>query len=152
MISDETDILARLSIYFLSEPSSAFLPLVKPLFTPRTVPHTLIVLLLNWAEPWLWIRQLRAWILFLKETILSLDEDTKDVMDLYMKNWQQHGRGGAYDAGIGGTANEGNITLPLSPGEWDECLGLPLCVVCQNVSRLGHTHSRLWNDGAMLTD
>ncbi len=129
------DILARLSIYLLSEPSPAFAPLIKHLITSRMVPHTLVVILLDWAEPWLWVRQVRAWVLFLKEIVGSLDEDTRDIMALYMKEWQQRRRGGAYDAGGGGTVNEGGVEIPLSPGEWDESLGLPICVVCQSVSK-----------------
>lgn len=132
---DLTDTLARLSIYFLSEPLPAFSSLIKPLLTSRTVPHTLVVLVLDWAEPWLWIRQLRDWILFLKQVISSLDEEIKDVMALYMKDWQQRRRGGLYDAG-GGTGSEGGVSIPLGQGEWDEGLGIPLCVVCHNVSIL----------------
>ena len=51
-----------------------------------------------------------------------------------MKEWQQRKRGvSTYDTGGSGVGGEGNITLPLSQGEWDEPLGLPLCVVCHNV-------------------
>lgn len=31
------------------------------------------------------------------------------------------------------TGGDGDSALPLGPGEWEEPLGLPLCVVCQNV-------------------
>lgn len=97
------------------------------------VPHTLVVLLLDWAEPWLWVRQLRDWVLFLKEVVSSLDEETREIMELYMKEWQQRRRGGAYDASGSGT-NDGGVELPLSSGEWDESLGLPICVVCHSVN------------------
>ncbi|MCJ1423266.1 hypothetical protein MMC29_001148 [Sticta canariensis] len=133
--TDHEDLLARLSIYFLSEPSPAFSPLIKPLFTSRTVPHTIVVLLLDWVEPWLWVRQLRDWVLFLKQIVSSLDEDVKTTMALHMKDWQQRRRGGLYDAsaGIGG---EGAIAIPLGQGEWDEGLGIPLCVVCHSANKI----------------
>jgi len=52
-----------------------------------------------------------------------------------MKEWQQRKRGvSTYDTGASGTGSESNVTLPLSQGEWDEPLGLPLCVVCHGVS------------------
>lgn len=81
------------------------------------------------------MRQIRDWIRFLKEVLTSLDEDTKDVMEEIMNEWQQRRRGGnAYDLSGSGTANnESSITIPLGPGEWDEALGLPLCVACYNV-------------------
>lgn len=51
-----------------------------------------------------------------------------------MIGWRDRGRGiTSLDAGGGNVAAEGEVTLPLGPGEWDEALGLPLCVVCQNV-------------------
>lgn len=37
-------------------------------------------------------------------------------------------------AGAGGlTSSGGPVTMPLGPGEWDEGLGIPMCVVCQGV-------------------
>ena len=64
-----------------------------------------------------------------------LEQETKDVMDEVMKEWQQRKRGvSTYDTGNAGTGNDSNVTLPLSQGEWDEPLGLPLCVVCHGVS------------------
>ena len=51
-----------------------------------------------------------------------------------MKEWQDKKRGtSSYDAGGTSTGSEATITLPLSQGEWDEPIGLPLCVVCHNV-------------------
>lgn len=74
--------------------------------------------------------------MFLKEVVSSLDEETRDIMELYMKEWQQRRRGGAYDASGSGT-NDGSVELPLSSGEWDESLGLPICVVCHSVNNSG---------------
>lgn len=50
-----------------------------------------------------------------------------------MQDWQQRRRGGAYDTGGASTNADMNVNVPLGPGEWDEALGLPLCVVCHNV-------------------
>jgi len=33
-------------------------------------------------------------------------------------------------------ATDGDVSLPLGPGEWEEALGLPLCVVCQNSDKI----------------
>jgi hypothetical protein len=51
-----------------------------------------------------------------------------------MIGWRDRGRGGnALDGGGLSSAADGDVSLPLGPGEWEEALGLPLCVVCQNV-------------------
>ena len=53
-----------------------------------------------------------------------------------MINWRDGGRGAAIlDGGGNNVAADGDVSLPLGPGEWEEALGLPLCVVCQNVRR-----------------
>lgn len=130
-----SDILARLSIYLLSEPSQSFAPLLKPLFTPKAIEETLLVFLLDWAEPWHWIGQLRDWIVLLQNVTSTLGGESKEVMEEVMKEWQQRKRGiPMYEAGAFGTGNDTNVTLPLNQGEWNEPLGLPLCVVCHGVS------------------
>jgi dynein light intermediate chain 1 len=53
-----------------------------------------------------------------------------------MISWRDRGRGTTTLDGVGvSTSAEGDVTLPLGPGEWEEALGLPLCVVCQNVGQ-----------------
>ncbi|KAI1915647.1 hypothetical protein LOZ61_001579 [Ophidiomyces ophidiicola] len=131
--ADQEDILARVSAYFLSEPSPAFAPLLKPLFTPKSVRETLIVLLLDWESPWLWIRQLRDWVRLLRSVLISLDDDTKLVMEEVMTDCKglQRGLESSYPTGSGPP-----VTIPLGPGEWDEGLGIPMCVVCQGAEKI----------------
>lgn len=94
------------------------------------------MVLLDWSQPWFWLRELRDWIRLLRTLLISLDGDCKEKMEEVMINWRDRGRGGnALDGGTINTA-DGDVSLPLGPGEWEEALGLPLCVVCQNVSTL----------------
>lgn len=129
------DILARISLYTLTSPSPAFSSLLQPLLTPQTIPNTLIVVLLDWSEPWKWMRQLRQWILLLRTVVVSLSIESKDTMEEVMLSWRDRGRGGGINLdGTSSAAGEDAVSLPLGPGEWEDALGLPLCVVCQNVS------------------
>ncbi|RFU32410.1 hypothetical protein B7463_g3923, partial [Scytalidium lignicola] len=135
--ADQEDILARLSIYLLADPSPSFAPLLQPLLTPQTIPNTLIVILLDWSQPWFWLRELRAWIRLLRTLLVSLDDDSKEKMEEVMIRWRDRGRS-SNNLDTGGTSGgtEGDVSLPLGPGEWDEALGLPLCVICQNSDRI----------------
>lgn len=126
------DILARLSIFLLSEFSPAFSALVKPLLTPKTISETLVIILLDWAEPWSWARQIRDWVRFLKGVVGPLDDDCKIAMEGTIKDWQQRRRGAQYEGGPS-TTNDAPVNIPLGSGEWDEPLGLPLCVACHGV-------------------
>jgi len=92
----------------------------------------LIVILLDWSNPWTWVRQLREWIRLLRSVLISLGDETKIVMEEVMTEWRDRKRG--IDGAAAGTTNSGGpVTIPLGPGEWDEGLGIPLCVVCQGV-------------------
>lgn len=135
--ADHEDILARLSVYLLADPSPSFTPLLHPLLTPQTIANTLIVVLLDWSQPWFWLRELKDWIRLLRTLLVSLDADCKEKMEEVMISWRDRGRGGnALDGGGSSSAAEGDVSLPLGPGEWEEALGLPLCVVCQNADQI----------------
>ena len=62
----------------------------------------------------------------------DLDNEAQDSMATVMKDWQQRRRGGTSYA-TSDSVVDSNINIPLSQGEWDEPLGLPLCVVCHGV-------------------
>ncbi len=121
----------------LTTPSPSFSSLIQPLLTPQSIPNTLIVILMDWSQPWLWMRRFREWILFLRTVIISLSPECKETMEEVMLGWRDRGRGGA-GTNLDGTGTavgaDGDVALPLGPGEWEDALGLPLCVVCQNVS------------------
>ena len=135
--ADHEDTLARLSIYLMSDPSPAFAPLLKPLLTPQSIPETLLVILLDWNEPWRWARELKRWISMIRSIAVSMDNETEEVAERVMKEWQQRKRGvSTYDIGAANTSSESNVTLPLGEGEWDVPLGLPLCVVCHNTDKI----------------
>lgn len=66
-------------------------------------------------------------------------------MEEVMLSWRDRGRGGhSLDGGGVHNSADGDVSLPLGPGEWEEGLGLPLCVVCQNVSRLKQDARKAW--------
>ncbi|KAG9237652.1 dynein light intermediate chain-domain-containing protein [Amylocarpus encephaloides] len=144
----EADVLARLSLYLLADPSPSFTPLLQPLLTPETIPNTLVVILLDWSEPWFWLRQLRDWIRLLRALVVSLNVEAKDKMEEVMSTWRDRGRGANnLDGTTAASTTENDVSLPLGPGEWDEVLGLPLCVVCQNSDQVENLEKeRSWRE------
>ena len=91
------------------------------------------------------MRQLRDWIILLREVTASLSDESKHALEGTMNDWQERRRGtSSYDVSTPSAANDGNVTIPLSQGEWDEPLGLPLCVVCQNVGQSADPAERLF--------
>lgn len=68
-----------------------------------------------------------------------VSSEARNEMEDIMASWKERGRVGAPTNLDGtptatGTSGDGDGQLPLGPGEWSEPLGLPLCVVCQNVT------------------
>lgn len=137
--ADQDDTLARVSLYLLSQPSGEFASLIAPLLTPETIPNTALVILLDWATPHLWLRQVWTWIQVLEEVMVQTAGASRTEMEEVMSNWKERGRGGSalnLDGTPSATAADGDGSLPLGPGEWEEPLGLPLCVVCQNSQKM----------------
>lgn len=67
-----------------------------------------------------------------------VNNDDREALEELMMSWKERGRGGASTnldgtVSTSGTNGDGDGLLPLGQGEWSEPLGLPLCVVCQNV-------------------
>jgi dynein light intermediate chain 1, cytosolic len=96
----------------------------------------LLVILLDWSEPWNWIRQLRAWIRLLHSLLQSLPPETVQVLEENIEEWRDRKRNDFKDTPATGadpaSTLDAEVTLPLGPGEWDSPLGVPLCIVCQS--------------------
>ncbi|KAL3965082.1 hypothetical protein ACCO45_002086 [Purpureocillium lilacinum] len=128
--ADQDDTLARVSLYLLSQPSTEFAPLISPLLTPETVQHTALVILLDWSQPHMWLRQVWNWIQVLEEVMGQVSSPARNEMEAIMSSWKERGRGGATinldgTPSATGSAGDGDGLLPLGPGEWAEPLGLP---------------------------
>lgn len=93
----------------------------------------LLVILLDWNEPWKWLRQVRDWIRFLRSLLVQLDDECKDTLEENIKHWRNAAHGPSDTTT--GSSDEPN-DVQLGPGEWDEPLGIPLCVVCQNADKI----------------
>lgn len=141
--ADQDDTLARVSLYLLTTPSHKFTSLVKPLLNKKTIPNSLIVILLDWSQPWNWMRQLREWILFIKAVTRSVSagsNECKMALEDVMMEWGNRGRtGGSINLdGTGAVGVDSEPSLPPGNGEWEDGLGLPLCVVCQNAELIDY--------------
>jgi dynein light intermediate chain 1 len=78
------------------------------------------------------VRQLRDWIRLLRSVVVSLDTESKQAMEENVRHWRDTKRSTTLE---GSTTGEDSV-LPLGPGEWDEPLGVPLCLVCQNTDKM----------------
>jgi len=91
------------------------------------IPNTTIAILLDWSEPWKFGRTLRAWIRLIRQVMERLPQDVQDACEDNNKRWHRN-----RDAESGTAITDSHTSMPLGPGEYDEPLGLPIMVVCQN--------------------
>lgn len=125
-----------MSIYMLSNPNPSYASLLKPLFTPQAIPDTLLVILLDWTTPWSWLRQLRHWVQIVRSVLDQLPPACQAVMEQNMQTWRDRKRGQLGESPAI-RSQEREVSLPLGPGEWDEGLGVPIFVICQNAEVIG---------------
>ena len=92
----------------------------------------MVVVLLDWEEPWAWARQLRDWIRIVRLALGKLDNDCVEAMNDNMKQWSERRKGQAVDSL---SAADTEVTVSLGPGEWDEPLGIPICCVCHGAEK-----------------
>lgn len=58
-----TDILARLSIYTVPSASTSYTALLPHFLPPRqSLPHTLVMIVLDWTRPWTFVEELQQWL------------------------------------------------------------------------------------------
>ena len=144
-----------MSIHLLPDARAPYAPLLKPIFNPKSIPNTLAVVLLDWDEPWHWLNQLRERISILRSVLNSLNNDHKDIMDDTMRSWRERRTGPAIEGMtpvfLADRTQQNTARTPLLPplgtGEWDDPLGIPICVVCLNAEKI-HLLARehAWTD------
>ena len=134
--ADQDDVLARLSEYLLVDCNPAFTPLLPALFTTKSVPDFAITILLDWGDPWNWLRQLRDWIRALRGVVDSLDDDIRETLEENTQHWKQRRKGPKLESHLASYEHERSSTVTFGPGEWDEPVGVPIVVICQNAEKI----------------
>lgn len=124
------------------------MPLLETILASRPLSNTAVWLLLDWQQPWTWIRELRFWIRHMKQIMLNLRRASKDFDHDFKENnsaWEmrlRHYREGAGASIIANMQSDSSMILPLDEGQFDEPLGLPLICIAQNVNLLHACNER----------
>ena len=62
------DTLARLSVYTVPSHASAYVSLLPHFLPPRTaLPHTLVMIVLDWTRPWTFVEDLQTWLKWVEQ-------------------------------------------------------------------------------------
>lgn len=64
------DTLARLSVYTVPSDAGAYTGLLPHFLPPRTaLPHTLVMIVLDWTRPWTFVEDLQTWLKWVEDWV-----------------------------------------------------------------------------------
>jgi dynein light intermediate chain 1 len=63
----QLDTLARLSVYTVPSDAIAYTSLIPHFLPPRvSLPHTLVMIVLDWTRPWTFVDNLQTWLMWVE--------------------------------------------------------------------------------------
>ncbi|KAF9782183.1 dynein light intermediate chain-domain-containing protein [Thelephora terrestris] len=64
----DEDILARLSVYTVPSSATTYTSLLPDFLPPRqSLPHTVVIIALDWTRPWTFIEELQMWLVWVEQ-------------------------------------------------------------------------------------
>ena len=67
---EQIDTLARLSVYTVPSSAPSYTALLPHFLPPRTsLPHTLVIIVLDWTRPWTFVEELQSWLQWVEKWV-----------------------------------------------------------------------------------
>ena len=64
------DILARLSVYTVPSSAPSYTALLSHFLRPQSaLPHTAVVIVLDWTRPWTFLEDLQTWLVWIEQWV-----------------------------------------------------------------------------------
>ncbi|EJD53972.1 DLIC-domain-containing protein [Auricularia subglabra TFB-10046 SS5] len=133
----EEDTLARLSVLTVPSSAPAYLSLVPHFLPPKTaLPHTLVMVLLDWTKPWSFLEQLEKWLSHVEKWAKGdgsreLDVVREESRERLQSHLQHYTEPSTEPAPLASSSIAGSTLLPLGQGTLTHnSAGVPVIVVC----------------------
>lgn len=133
--TDEADTLARLSVYTVPSSATPYLSLLPHFVPPRSaLPHTAVMIVLDWTQPWTFIEQLELWLKWIESWSKGDDsreleimrEENRERLQSYIQRYSE-----PLSETLPAASAMGDTLLPLGPGTLTHnSSGVPIIVVC----------------------
>ncbi|KAI6018310.1 dynein light intermediate chain-domain-containing protein [Pisolithus marmoratus] len=132
----EEDTLARLSVYIVPSDAKAYSALLPHFLPPRNVlPHTAVMIVLDWTRPWTFMEELEMWLKWVEQwakgdgsrEVEIVREENRERLQVHLQHYTEP----STDT-LPATSNLTSSTvLPLGPGTFTHnSAGVPIAVVC----------------------
>ncbi|KAN0140374.1 Dynein light intermediate chain (DLIC) domain containing protein [Lactarius tabidus] len=132
----EEDILARLSVYTVPSSASSYTALVPHFLQPQSaLPHTAVVIVLDWTRPWTFVEELHTWLAWIERWVQGDGARELEVIrEEHRERWQahlQHYTEPSAEPLLATSSTLQGTILPLSPGTFTHnTAGIPIIVAC----------------------
>ncbi|EJD01545.1 uncharacterized protein FOMMEDRAFT_126556 [Fomitiporia mediterranea MF3/22] len=131
----DEDTLARLSVYAVPSSASAHLALLPHFVPPRAaLPHSAVMIVLDWTKPWTFVSQLQSWLAWVEAWVKGdgsrdldvLREENRERLQSYIQRYTE-----PMSDTLPTSSTMGDTLLPLGPGTLTHnTSGVPIIVVC----------------------
>jgi len=153
----DEDTLVRLSIYTVPSSAPSYLSLIPQFLPPRTsLPHTLVMIVLDWTKPWAFMEQLELWLTWIEKwakgdgsrELEIVREESRERLQVYLQHYTEPTV--SSDNTLPGTNALTGALLPLGPGTLTHnSAGVPVIVVCTKADLIDDGHDIIGAAGGM---
>ncbi|KAI6034907.1 dynein light intermediate chain-domain-containing protein [Pisolithus orientalis] len=132
----DEDTLARLSVYTVPSDAKAYSALLPHFLPPKNVlPHTAVMIVLDWTRPWTFVEELETWLKWVEQwakgdgsrEVEIVREENRERLQVHLQHYTEP----SADT-LPATSNlTSSAVLPLGPGTFTHnSAGVPIVVVC----------------------
>ncbi|KAJ6515451.1 dynein light intermediate chain-domain-containing protein [Mycena sanguinolenta] len=132
----DEDTLARLSVYTVPSSASEYTSLLPHFVPPRTaLPHTLVMITLDWTRPWTFVDELETWLRWVEKwtrgdgerELEIVREESRERLQAHLQHYSEP----SIDPPAAVSSVSGSTLLPLGQGTLTHnSAGVPIIVVC----------------------
>ncbi|GJE84573.1 dynein 1 light intermediate chain [Phanerochaete sordida] len=145
----DEDTLARLSVYTVPSSAASYTALLPHFLPPRTsLPHTVVVITLDWTKPWTFIDQLYTWLSWIEAWVQGdgsrelqiVREENRERLQAHLQRYTEPSA-----EPLPATSSLSETTLlPLGPGTLTHnTAGVPIIVACTKADHIDDTSDGL---------
>ncbi|KAH7923655.1 hypothetical protein BV22DRAFT_1196540 [Leucogyrophana mollusca] len=132
----DEDTLARLSVYTVPSTATSYTALLPHFLPPRSsLPHTVVVIVLDWTRPWTFVEDLQTWLKWVEDwakgdgsrEVEIVKEENRERLQSHLQHYTEPS-----SDSLPATSNlSSNTVLPLGPGTLTHnAAGVPIIVAC----------------------
>ncbi|KAJ7119485.1 dynein light intermediate chain-domain-containing protein [Mycena epipterygia] len=132
----DEDTLARLSVYSVPSAAREYTSLLPHFVPPRTaLPHTLVMIVLDWTRPWTFVEELETWLQWVEtwargdaaRELEIVREEGRERLQSHLQHYSEP----SIDPPAATSSVSGSTLLPLGSGTLTHnSAGVPIIVAC----------------------